>query len=321
MRTMGEDRPRVGIGLPVHNGENYLAETLGSILAQTYSDFELVISDNASADRTEEICRAFAAMDERIRYFRNEENLGAAENFNRALELSAGKYFKWAAHDDLCAPEYLARCVEILDRQPEVVLCYPKTRIIDGQGEFVEDYFDGFHLDSPKPHIRFRDVFRAPGLCNPVFGLMRARILKRTGLIGNYAASDRVLLGELALHGQFYEVPEYLFLRRGHPQRSMAANVTDSEIAAWFDPAMRGKILFPRWRRLLEYLRAAKRAPLSQAERIRCYMQIGRFVLSPSKLGGMAGDLLKAVKLALRVFGKHVSGSVSVDDNSLRRVA
>ena len=84
---------------------------------------------------------------------------------------------------------------------------------------------------------------------------------------------------------------------------------------------MRGKILLPRWRRLLEYLRATKRAPLRWSERVRCYMQIGRFVLSPSKLGGMAGDLLRAVKLALPVFGKHVSGSVSVDDNSLRRVA
>jgi glycosyltransferase involved in cell wall biosynthesis len=317
---MGENKPRVSIGLPVRDGENYLAETLDSILAQTYSDFELTISDNASTDGTEEIGRAYAARDERIRYFRNEKNLGAAENFNRVLELSAGEYFKWAAHDDLCAPEYLALCVEILDREPEVVLCYPRTRIIDGQGEFVEDYFDGFHLDSPKPNVRFRDVFRAPGLCNPVFGLMRARVLERTALIGNYAASDRVLLGELALHGQFYEVPEYLFLRRGHPQRSLAANVTDGEIAAWFDPAMRGKVLLPRWRRLLEYLRAAQRAPLSQTERIRCYMQVARFVLSPRKLGGMAGDFLKAAKLVPRVFGKRMSRSVSVDKDSLRRV-
>jgi glycosyltransferase involved in cell wall biosynthesis len=317
---MSENKPRVSIGLPVRDGENYLAETLDSILAQTYSDFELIISDNASTDRTEEICRVYAARDERIRYFRNEENLGAAENFNRVLGLSAGDYFKWAAHDDLCAPEYLARCVGVLDREPEVVLCYPKTRIIDGQGEFVEDYFDGFHLDSPKPHIRFRDVFRAPGLCNPVFGLMRARILGQTALIGNYAASDRVLLAELALHGRFYEVPEYLFLRRGHPQRSLAANVTDSEIAAWFDPAMRGKVLLPRWRRLLEYLRAARRAPLSRTERIRCYMQVARFILSPRKLGGMTGDFLKAVRLVPRVFGKHISRTVSVDEDSLRRV-
>jgi glycosyltransferase involved in cell wall biosynthesis len=318
---MVENRPRVSIGLPVRDGENYLAGALESILAQTYSDFELIISDNASTDRTEEICRAYAARDGRIQYFRNEENLGAAENFNHALELAAGEYFKWAAHDDLCAPDYLARCVEILDREPEVVLCYPKTRIIDGQGEFVEDYFDGFHLNSMEPHIRFRDVFRAPGLCNPVFGLTRARILKRTGLIGKYAASDRVLLAELALHGQFYEVPEYLFLRRGHPQRSLAANVTDGEIAAWFDPAMRGKLLLPRWRRLLEYLRAAKRAPLSRTERIRCYVQVARFVLSPRKIGGMAGDLLRVAKLVPRLFGKHLSGPVSVEKDSLRRVA
>jgi glycosyltransferase involved in cell wall biosynthesis len=304
---MSENKPRVSIGLPVYDGENYLAETLDSILAQTYSDFELTISDNASTDRTEDICQVYAARDPRIRYYRNEQNLGAAWNYNRVFELSTGEYFKWAAHDDLCAPEYLEWCVEILDRQPDVVLCYAKTCIIDQRGEVVENYFDGFNLRSPKPHVRLRGFFRAPGLCNPVFGLIRANTLKRTPLIGNYRASDRVLLGELALHGQFYEIPEYLFLRRGHPQRSLAANVTDSDIAAWYDPAMRGKILLPRWRRLLEYLRATKRAPLRWSERVRCYMQIGRFALLPEKWSGMGKDLLQAAQMARRLLSRPKS--------------
>ena len=297
---MRDDKFRVSIGLPVFNGENYLEEALDSILAQTHSDFELIISDNASTDRTEEICRAYTARDERIRYFRNGTNLGAAKNFNRVFELSSGEYFKWAAHDDLCTPEYLERCVEILDRESDVVLCYSKTSIINERGELVENYFDGFDLRSLKPHERFRDFFQAPGLCNPIFGLIRASVLKRTPLIGNYAASDRVLLGELALLGQFYEVPEYLFLRRGHPQRSMAANVTDSEIAAWFDPAMSRKIFLPRWRRFFEYLSAIKRTPLSWSERALCYMQVGRFVLLPKRWGRIGEDLLKAAKLGLR---------------------
>jgi hypothetical protein len=184
----------------------------------------------------------------------------------------------------------------------------------------LEDYFDGFHLDSPKPHARFRDVFRAPALCNPVFGLMRTSILRKTALIGNYAASDRVLLAELAIHGQFYEVPERLFLRRVHLQRSLAANVTDSDIAAWFDPAMRSRILLPRWRRLLEYLRAIKRAPLSCSERVHCYGQVGHFALSPKRLRGLAEDLLKATKLVLRLLLRRASESVNVGDNLLRRI-
>src|SRR3954470_1068595 len=98
---MSERRPRVSIGLPVYNGQRFLAPAVSSLLAQTFADFELVICDNASTDDTEAICRRFAERDPRVRYHRNEQNVGAAPNFNRALALSTGQYFKWAAHDDL----------------------------------------------------------------------------------------------------------------------------------------------------------------------------------------------------------------------------
>jgi len=298
---MTKDKPRVSIGMPVFNGENYISGALDSILAQTSPDFELIISDNASTDRTQEICDAYVAKDRRIRYYRSPTNLGAARNYNRVFELSSGEYFKWAAHDDLLAPEFLERCVEVLDREPDTVLCYPGTNLIDAQGEIQGVYADGLNLHSPKPHKRFRQFFDTQGLCHAVFGVIRASALKRTSVIGNYAMSDRVLLGELALHGKFYELPEHLFYRRIHPQISTHANVTDNEIAAWFDPRKRDKILLPRWRRFCEYLRAVERAPLSWSERVRCYMQVGRFVLVPKRWGGMGEDLSKAAKLALRL--------------------
>jgi glycosyltransferase involved in cell wall biosynthesis len=295
---MNDDKPRVSIGLPVFNGEDYLEEALDSILAQTYSDFELIISDNASTDRTEEICRAYAAKDERIWYFRNETNLGAAKNYNRVFELSSGEYFKWATHDDLCAPEYLERCVEILDREPDVVLCYPKTSIIDEHGGLVENYFDGFNLRSPKPHERFRDFLHAPGLCNPIIGLIRTGILKRTPLIGSYPDADRVLLGELALLGRFYEVPEHLFFRREHPQRSARANPNFDERAAWFDPARKGQIQLPRWRWFIEYLLAIKRVRLGWYEELLCYVQMGRWVRG--RWRKLKDDLVRAAKWILK---------------------
>jgi len=295
---MRDDKPRVSIGLPVFNGENYLEEALDSILAQTYSDFELIISDNASTDRTEEICRAYAARDERIRYFRNETNLGAAKNYNRVFELSSGEYFRWAAHDDLCAPEHLERCVEILDREPDVVLCYPKTSIIDEHGEFVRNYFDDFNFRSLKPHERFRDFFHATGLCNPVFGLIRASILERTSLIGSYADSDRVLLGELVLFGQFYEVPEYLFFRREHPQTSVRVNPDLVERAAWFDPKRKGRIQLPRWRWFFGYLLAIKRVRLSWYEKLLCYLQMVKWVRRQWRK--LRDDLMIAAKRILK---------------------
>jgi glycosyltransferase involved in cell wall biosynthesis len=277
---MAQNRPRVSIGLPVFNGDNYLSQALDSLLAQTCQDFELIISDNASADRTQEICRAYAAKDQRIRYYRNEENLGAARNYNQVFELSSGEYFKWACHDDLCAPEFLERCVEVLDRQPNVILCFPRTNIIDEHGKLIDRYSDGFSFDSPWPHQRFHSVFTAIRMLNPIAGVIRADVLKRTRLIANYPGSDAVLLAELALLGEFHEIPEYLFYRRIHPRKSTLASKTIEELAYWFDPASRGKVLIPRWRRFSGFFTSIKHARLGGDERIRCYIALGRFYLA-----------------------------------------
>jgi len=123
--------PKVSIGLPVYNGERYLREAIDSILAQTMDDFELIICDNASTDGTEVVCREYVDRDDRIRYYRNDDNLGASRNFNRTVELALASYFKWAAHDDALAANYLARCVEILDHEPTVVLSHSDAWIID----------------------------------------------------------------------------------------------------------------------------------------------------------------------------------------------
>ena len=109
---MTQNKPRVSIGLPIYNGENLVIETLDSFLSQTFSDFEVIISDNGSIDRTQQICEDYAAKDGRIKYYRNLKNLGVAPNLNRVFELSSGEYFKWADHDDLLAPDFLLRCVE-----------------------------------------------------------------------------------------------------------------------------------------------------------------------------------------------------------------
>jgi glycosyltransferase involved in cell wall biosynthesis len=135
---VSESRPRVTIGVPVFNGESFLAETLDSLLNQTFSDFEVVISDNASTDRTEEICRAYTARDPRVRYCREVVNRGAAWNHNRVFELARGEYFKWNSADDLCAPEFLARCVAALDRDSAAVTAVSETVEIDERGKRLQ---------------------------------------------------------------------------------------------------------------------------------------------------------------------------------------
>lgn len=266
--------PRVSIGLPVYNGENYLAETLDSLLAQTFTDFELIISDNASTDRTQEICEAYAARDPRIRYVRNETNVGATRNFNSVFEHARGEYFKWAAHDDLCAPEFLEACVAVLDHNPEVVLCIPRALAIDKDGNVVKDSYNvPPQFSSPKPWVRFHACVNMIKPQISVFGVIRSSILRKTPLIGNYPASDRVILGELTLHGPMYEVPKYLFYYRNHPQQSWRAHRSGYARWAWFDPKLKKKrFSLPHWRLFLEHVFSIHRASHDWGERVRCYV-------------------------------------------------
>src|SRR3954463_12928543 len=119
--------PLVSIGLPVYNGEHFIAAALDSLLAQDYAPIELIISDNASTDRTPEICREYAANDPRVRYYRISTNVGVIKNFNRVFERSTGDYFMWAGDHDLRAPTYVSRCMEIMTADPSVVLCCTQT--------------------------------------------------------------------------------------------------------------------------------------------------------------------------------------------------
>lgn len=278
----------VSIGMPVYNGEPYLAAALDSLLCQTYTDFELIISDNASTDRTEAICKQYAAQDARIRYYRNSTNIGATRNYNLLVEMARGQYFKWAAHDDICAPTYLEKCVEILDSMPSVVVCYPKSLLIDEIREETISDQDDLDLRSTSPSERFKTLFEAfyfkqrqrQNKTNPVFGVIRLDVLRLTPCIGNYEACDKVLLAELALRGQFYEVPEYLFSRRDHPNRAYNRSARPSYRAAWHDPGKKHYFVVPRWRLLREYIAAVNRVSLNWADRLRSYRVLGHWLLA-----------------------------------------
>lgn len=293
--------PPVSIGMPVYNGERFLKEALDSILAQTFENFELIISDNASTDKTQEICKAYAARDRRIKYYRNEHNIGGHRNFNRVFELATGQYFRWAAHDDICGPECLERCVEVLERNPAVVLCYTKTKLIDEHGTVLGKNCDEDPLltDSPKPQVRFRNLiiesFAKPYRGQQLFGVMRASTLAVTPLLDDYSGADLVLLAILALLGQFYEIPEYLFFNRNHSQRSTGKLMSSPYLrTAWFDPTKEGKFVFHKWSAFRGYLNSINHTPLSLYEKMSCYLHLGVWL---SKYGD--GLVKEAVKAAI----------------------
>lgn len=285
---------RVTIGLPVYNGENFVAEAIESILAQTYRDFELLISDNASEDRTGEICREYAARDPRISYARMERNLGAAPNYNHLVAIAKGEYFKWAAHDDRCEPTFLERCVQVLDERPDVVLVHSKVRIIDDRSQPVRSYENPLTLcEAEEPHVRFAELMRGVHACFEVFGLMRIEPLRRTARIGSFISSDRTLLAELGLIGKLHEIPEELFLSRDHPSRSVRSMKVHAR-AAWFDTAKGRRIVLPFWRLNYEAFKSICRAPISVGTRFRSSGVLLKTMFK--RWRHLRGDLMQALR-------------------------
>jgi len=211
---MRSDKPLVSIGMPVYNGERYIRQALDSLLAQDYENFELVISDNASTDHSAEICQEYLAMDRRIRYYRNDTNLGSVNNFNRLFELSSGKYFMWAADNDVWHPTFISTCVSVLEAEPDVVLVYSRTMTIDSEGNplgLAPDQIDTRGM--PAVH-RYKHLMWNLYWCNMTYGVIRGEVLAQTGKFRKVWGSDFVLLAELALRGTFAQVPEPLFYRR-----------------------------------------------------------------------------------------------------------
>ena len=291
---MSDRKPRVSIGMPVYNGELYLEQAIDSILAQSYTDFELVICDNASADRTREICLTYVKKDQRVHYHRNATNIGASGNYNRVFELSRGEYFKWAAHDDIIAPDFLLKCVEVLDQNPSVVLSFSRIQIIDENGnvkkacKIVED------INFAKPHDRFAYLALNTHACHHIWGLVRRNVLEQTPLLGNYISHDVTLVAEIGLHGPFHVCDESLFMLRTHNDKSIYAYPYYLR-ATWFDPEKKGKIIFPNWRVFGEHFKSIKRAPLRWNEKLGCYVQMGHWLLVHWNAARLIMDLLVIV--------------------------
>jgi glycosyltransferase involved in cell wall biosynthesis len=266
--------PKVSIGLPVYNGEVYLRGAIESILDQSYPDFELVISDNASTDATEKICRDFAVQDRRIRYYRNQINIGSSPNHNRVFELAHGEFFKWAAHDDLYPKEMLQRCVEVLEQAAaSVILVYTHFEMIDEFGKSLGIHSDPIEKRDRRPHLRLARLLMKLGYYSGACGLIRSNVLRKTRLEGSFPYSDRVLMAELAMLGEFWEIPEPLLCLRIHPGRSTKANTTPDAFREWSDPleAKKAALIPLQVRADLEIVRSLWRLSLRWSDRILCF--------------------------------------------------
>lgn len=257
---------KVYTGMPVYNGEPYVEASLRSNLAQTFDDFGILVTDNASTDRTEEICRDLAASDERLIYRRNEKNLGASKNYTLCFTPSRSQYFRWSNADDLIAPTMIEKCVAVLDARPDVVLTYGKTQLIDQDGELIRHYDDGLNLSQDTAFERFVMFRKSIGLSNVLCGLMRRETLANTSLLASYVASDINLIGELALYGKFHEIPEELFFRRIHPKASSWDREDTDGQKNFLDPTKR-QLTLQQWHSALAYLNAVDHAPIDDVQK------------------------------------------------------
>lgn len=296
---MATQTPRLCIGLPVHNGGTYLSAALDSLLGQSYGDFQVVLSDNASTDATPDICLDYARRDRRLIYTRVNVNIGAGPNFNRVFGLSCSPLFKWMAHDDMLAPHALAQLVQALDRQPDAVLAHSCLALVDGSGRALVPSRDGrimdengrpFHrLEPPhlaegaRPSHRFGEALRHMNWCTAIFGIIRADALARTHLHGSYYEADRVLLAELALLGRFVQLDAPLMIKRCHGGVSVLKSYREQ--ARMIDPSV---IPGPKGLRLrLGYLRSLAVGRPGLLERLACAVVVVRVSLRNRLLLGL----------------------------------
>lgn len=203
--------PLVSIGLPVFNGEKSLAKCLDALIKQDYSNLEIIISDNGSTDRTSNICEEFLKKDTRIKYYRTSKNLGSNWNFNRVFELSSGKFFMWAAHDDLRELSFVSVCVEKLEQFPEAVLCHTHTEM------FIENRKERLCVSNLNSFNgvtglveRYQETLKNfPAVA--IYGVFRSSAMKKTNMLAKKIASDLAFIQELSIYGYFIQVPEILF--------------------------------------------------------------------------------------------------------------
>jgi glycosyltransferase involved in cell wall biosynthesis len=262
---MSQEKPLVSLGLPVYNGARYLREALQALLSQDYQNIELIISDNASTDNSGEICLEVAARDGRVRYCRNETNIGAIKNFNSVFNLSRGKYFMWVAHDDWWHPTIVRKCVDVLEKNPEAVICSTAYGMLDVEGrEFKRGGMHVVEASSTDRAARIKQLLTNPSPQFAIYGLIRADALRRAGLMYSVWGCDIVLLTKLCLAGPILAIREKLFSYRVYPRKSFRS------IAITLDPTSAEKSTLSLWWDLWKsVLRAIDEYEIGAAEKRR----------------------------------------------------
>ncbi|MBN1130979.1 MAG: glycosyltransferase family 2 protein [Chitinispirillaceae bacterium] len=295
---MNKNDTKVTVGIPLFNGEQHgLEKNLASILEQDYENIEVIISDNASTDRTGELCLAAAARDPRIRYYRHERNLGLVKNAWRLIHLCTTPYFKFAEHGDFHKPSYISACMKRLLEDESIVLCYPRTQAIheNGESEIADDHVEAM---SDSPVERYLHVISELRYCNAGYGIYRTPVLREIKVANEECrGNDVAMLAEIALKGKIAQIEDVLYVTRRDKKWSQGI---EQQIASVYrmlgsnDP--RRGITFPFCRMIEEHLEIVRFSKLNESEKVFLYRQT-LAILGKAYYPRMRDEIKRAVEL------------------------
>lgn len=284
--------------MPVYNAEAYLAQAIEAVLAQSLTDFEFIISDNASTDSSYEICEKYARSDRRIRLVHQTRNMGASANYRTVAQLANASLFKWASANDLVSCDFLDACVCVMDARPECVLCYPATWLFNESTADSIEFKDDLDLQMDDPVDRFFALTARLTLSNVLNGVIRKQYLERAGLMPDFANSDVVILAELSLNGKFVQAPGAKFYRRMNPSSATKLK-PQAELRRDYHPTSGLRMYFQAWRLYSAYLATVARANLTLRQRRKALFRV--FKMAYWNRRALLSDLTEAATSMLRL--------------------
>src|SRR3989344_3083761 len=210
----------VSIGMPTYNRAPLLGRALDSLLAQTHKNFELIISDDGSTDRTLQVCKEYALRDKRIRYIHHPQNIGHVVNFEYVMRQAKGDYFMWAADDDHWDKTFIEKLLIALEKKPKANIAMSSFQRIFSDGEIYDTVV--FEKDNDLNKLGhsalYEKVFRREPIHHCVYGIYKKdfidKLFSRPKPEGIHW--DRIFLGEVALASHIASVPEVLFFKDQH---------------------------------------------------------------------------------------------------------
>jgi glycosyltransferase involved in cell wall biosynthesis len=212
-----QNKPLVSIGVPVYNDAPWLRNALDHLLAQDYTNLEIILADDGSIDASREICREYAQRDARIRLFENKHNLGALQNHKLVFDVSAGEYFAWGSGHDYYHSSFVSNLLECLQANPSVVMCFSQSVFVNENGEILRTTKGGLDTRGLLPSERFEKFIThlvGGATANIFYGLYRQEALAQMNLSRKVLGHDITMLGELSLLGEMTQINKVLFYRR-----------------------------------------------------------------------------------------------------------